>query len=469
MEPTKRKKHQDLKIIISEALMVCAVIITVIILALVVSGYWINSDFKVERQGMLQISSFPIGADVHIDGEASSWLQRTNTSKVLPIGEHSITLTKEGYDSWSKTVDIKEGLLYRLHYPRLFLQNRTTEKVLSTTGAVTASLPSSHNFLLLTNNTTKWSLVKLDTDRLKPETIDVSKYFSCISIADGASAGIFTGEIIDADWDYDAAHVLFRVKSDTGTEWVLLDVRNPANSLNLTKEFAGDFSDVKILDNSASTLLVVQNHNLRKIDVANRSISAVLVENIVNFDHYNDEIVFVASEQTSPENYSVGLLKIGDDKATEFTSVFTPAKAVISKFYEEKYITILDDAKVSIYKKDDPESAFASYELSFTPQEMMVGHDGEYIIMASDTQIATIDMESQLLREWEVSNATFGWIDNDMIYSISEGELIVYDYDGLNRRVIAKNASSHFPAAISDNKWLYYFSDDNLVREQLTE
>ena len=109
MNLDKKKKLRSLKVIISEAIMVLAVIATVAVLAFIVSGYWINSDFKVERQGMLQISSVPTGANVNIDGEESSWLQRTNTSKVLPSGEHTVTLTKDGYDSWSKTINVKES------------------------------------------------------------------------------------------------------------------------------------------------------------------------------------------------------------------------------------------------------------------------------------------------------------------------------------------------------------------------
>ena len=53
----KAKRRQSLKVIISEAIMVLAVIATVTILAFLVSGYWINSDLKLERQGLLQISS----------------------------------------------------------------------------------------------------------------------------------------------------------------------------------------------------------------------------------------------------------------------------------------------------------------------------------------------------------------------------------------------------------------------------
>ena len=110
-----------------------------------------------------------------------------------------------------------------------------------------------------------------------------------------------------------------------------------------------------------------------------------------------------------------------------------------------------------------------NYELSFAPKRMLVGHDGEYILMATDNNLATLDMEANLVREWTIENDKYGWLDNDMLYVVSDGELIVYDFDGYNRRSIAKNASSHFPVAITDNKWLYYVSDDELIREWIVE
>lgn len=91
-------RKQSRRVIISEVIMVISVVLMVAILALLVSGYWLNSDFTVERQGMLQISSFPTGANVEVDGDAP-WYQRTNTSKVLSSGEHSIKLVKDGYDT----------------------------------------------------------------------------------------------------------------------------------------------------------------------------------------------------------------------------------------------------------------------------------------------------------------------------------------------------------------------------------
>ena len=139
MDLEKRARRQSLRVIISETIMVLTVVIMVVVLGFVVSGYWINSDFKVERQGMLQIYSVPTGADVEVDGD-SPWFQRTNTSKVLSSGEHNIVLTKDGYDSWSKTVNIGEGLLYRLHYPRLFLKEREKENIYDATASIFATV-----------------------------------------------------------------------------------------------------------------------------------------------------------------------------------------------------------------------------------------------------------------------------------------------------------------------------------------
>ena len=284
MDFEKNQRRQNLKVIFSEAIMVLAVVVIVIILAFIVSGYWVNSDFEVKRQGLLQISSIPTGASVYIDGE-SSWLQKTNTSKVLTSGTHTISLTKEGYDSWTKTINIKEGLLNRIHYPRLFLENRTSEKIIATTETTYATVSPDHSAIILTNGTTEWSFLNLSEERITPKKLDISTLFSDVSIAPDAEVGLFTGRIAEVDWDVNGAHALFKVQSENGIEWVLLNPKETEKSVNITREFGASFTDLKIFDNDANSLLAVQNGNLHKVDVSGRSVSAVLVKDIIDFDY----------------------------------------------------------------------------------------------------------------------------------------------------------------------------------------
>ena len=368
MDIDNLKRRQSLKVIVSEAVMVAAVIVTVIVLALVVSGYWLNSNFEVERQGMLQISSVPTGAEVEIDG-TTSWLQRTNMSKVLPVGEHPIILTKNGYDTWSKTISITEGLLYRLHYPRLFLEKREKEIVYDAIGTTAVFISSNYEKALL-----------------------------------------YTGEV---------------------------------SSLDIT-----DFSDPttqKIADTSETmlgwTLLELNSEKIEPKIVSLRTL----------YDFFR--------EDDTPSHDSIKDFQLTQDlDGTE--------ELIFSKFYEDHYLTILDDTVVTVYKRDNSSPVLEAV-LTFLPDEATAGHNGEFVIFSAGSNIATLDMESLSVREWAVDGASFGWLDDDMIYSISDGELFVYDFDGLNRRSLARNVSERFPVFITNDKWLYYFSDDNLVREWL--
>lgn len=469
MDLERRKRLRSLKVIFSEAVMVVAVIIMVVVLAFLVSGYWINSDFEVDRQGLLQLSSLPTGATVTIDGVENSWLQRTNTSKNLSSGEHTIVLSRDGYDTWTKTINISEGLLYRIHYPRLFLNDRSREKILDTATYSFATISPDHSYLILANGTTVWSTVDLNSETLKPAELSVAKLFTHLGTpADTES--LFTGEIKSVHWDRDSTHALFNVQFSDATEWLLLDVKSPSNSINITKEFGGNFSDIQILDNSSNNLLVVQNGNLHRIDLASRSISNVLVSHVIDFDHFNqNEIVFSAENPdaiSDADKYYIGTFKVGDSSITTLETLSSPAKVTLSKFYEDKYVTVLEGQNLALYKRDGF-MELADFELSFTPGTIEVGHNGEFITMTADAKIATLDMESMSVHEWLAESGNFGWIDNDMIYTVQDGELIVYDYDGFNRRVLATNVSSRFPAAITDDKWLYYFSDGSLIREWL--
>lgn len=460
MDFERNQRRQSIRIIISEAIMVLSVIIMVTLLAFAASGYWLSSDFEVKRQGMLQISSVPTGANVEIDG-SSSWLQKTNTSKVLDSGEHTIVLTKDGYDTWSKDIMISEGLFYRIHYPRLFLKERFLEKLFSVDKSALATISSNHETLLLIKDAAEWEYFNLNNENLVAKKIEVTDIFSDYT----------TSEIVSIDWDVDGRRILFNIESDAKNEWVLLNLDNVKNSINLTKEFGVNFSSVKIFDRSANNLLAVQDGNLRKIDVSGRSMSAVLVEDVIDFDYYDNDVFFSAPSDRNndtEDEYYIGRLRIGDGNNIEELKTFSsPSKIVVTRFYEDRLMLIVDNNIAKLYELNGF-SELGAYELNFIPQNVKVGHEGEFIIMYDGkSSIATLDMETKAINEWLLDGESFGWLDNDMIYSVSGGSLIVYDYDGLNRRKIANNVSSYFPVGITNNRYLYYFSDGYLVREWL--
>ena len=465
MDPEKRARRQSLRILISECFMVVAVVITVAILAFVVSGYWVNSDFKVERNGMLQISSLPTGADVIVDGE-SAWNQRTNTSKVLSSGKHLIELKKDGYDTWSRTINITKGLLYRVHYPRLFPLERQKSAVFEIGATTFVTVSPNRELALIANDTTSWTLLGLTGDKITTTPIDVSTVFSSVSLAPGAEKGLFVGQIISADWDNNNDRILFKINNGSSVEWSLLNINNPKESINLTKEFNANFSEIRIFDNSASNLLAVLDGDLRKIDTGGRQLSTVLVNDVVSFDYFDSDILFSAKDELN-EDYYVGETSLGGEIKTIYDNLKSAPKVAISRFYDDKYISVLNEKNLTIYKKDNNE-VFLDEELGFAPDTLTVGHEGEFITLTLGEKIATVDMEAVDVVEWSPNSPHYKWLDSDMLYSINDGELIVYDFDGLNRRPLAKNVSHRFPVTITGDKYLYYVSDENLIRELIT-
>lgn len=380
MDEEARARRQSLRVITSEIIMFLTVIVTVIILAFLASGYWLNADFKVERQGMLQIHSVPTGADIEIDGE-TAWLQRTNTSKVLSSGEHHVVLKKDGYDSWEKTINISEGLLYRVNYPRLFLLEREKSIYYKATDFTTALVSPNHNYLLLGDDTASYTILQLNSDR--PETAKL-------------------------------------------------------NLLNL-----------KSTDPDAKSPITADSLPALKWDI-NNNLAVTINDKHYKINWHNSEISLV-KEPEKPADEPV-----------------LPGE--IFHFYDETYSVLLTDDLFNLYKKsqDSPE-LIISTKLDFVPETLKIGSGGSFVFMQSDTNVSVLDMEILKIINWSLDSTDYDWLTSGMLYAINDGKLIVYDFDGQNRRELSNGVAADFPVTITDNKWLYYFSDGNIIREVITK
>lgn len=120
-ERERQKRQHMIKVVIAEAGMVFAVVAIVAVAMLASMGFFVNSDGSIEQSGLAQIHSIPTGASVELDG--STLFSRTNLSRTISAGEHNIKMTRSGYDAWENTIKVRSGVLLRLYYPRLFLEN----------------------------------------------------------------------------------------------------------------------------------------------------------------------------------------------------------------------------------------------------------------------------------------------------------------------------------------------------------
>ena len=125
-KPTK--KQFIIRRVILSIIATLSVIIIATAAVLFMLGYRLDSgNGRLEQGALLQLDSKPNGADIYVDGRAIG--SRTAAKHTVVAGVHTVKMTKNGYQDWSRTLDLAAGTLTWLDYSRLVPKERPVETV----------------------------------------------------------------------------------------------------------------------------------------------------------------------------------------------------------------------------------------------------------------------------------------------------------------------------------------------------
>lgn len=520
MDYEEKKKRQLIRVIIAETGMVLSVIAIVVVAIMLAMGFFISGDGQIEQSGLMQIHSLPTGATVELDG--ATLFSRTNLSKTMPAGTHHLKISKDGYDTWENDVEMYSGVLVRLYYPRLFLQNREVEFV-ETLGELESDKdlefyqpsPGRNYVLYAQKGSSEWKLLDLKGDTVKETVLDLSGILPGMvmeeadddgdaseaeaskEVGSGAPQYRFDGEVKEMKWSTGEERVLVKVNFEGKTEWVLVNLRNVAESLNLSKTFGLDFERIEIIDGSASQLLGLENRHLRSINTSNKSISAVLLDRVADFAYNEGNVLYVTSEVEVQRKKirEIGVYKNGEEGGTIIDEVESndPVKLALSEYYDDKYVCYTIGSKLRVrygnlpsYKIDGATvelKDLVERDLDVVPQSFGLSSGGEYVVARSDKNFMVTDLDMGEFYEYEAPTAAVKWLDASMMYVVEDGEVTVWDFDGTNLRDLnssrqdGDNADAkvlNWPVIISaNNRWMYYLVEDKdgltLAREKIRD
>ena len=472
MDLEKQKRNQLIKVIITEILMVLAIIPIVVLLTLLAMGYRLCEDLSLEQSGLIQVNSIPNGAMVKVDGKDKF---RTDASRMLTGGSHNIEITKDGYDTWTKTVDITPGILLRVRYPRLFKQDRKTEEVETLPSLkMMSAAPNRTRLILQVGSNAILKLVNIRNDEVKMSNLDLS---GILTIDEN---GNFLGTIEQTKWSWNGDAVMMKVRYSDRTEWVLADMRDSVPDRNLTKSLGLAISDAQFAGDSTEWIYVLENSNLREVNLNNNGISRVLLSGVEEFYAEREYVGYVGKENGTRV---VGVYHNGDTGGVVAEEIAddAPAHVAVSEYYGEKYLSFTIGPKLKIYEGENLPIyggdlsrmrliVDAEIEVNVN-QPLVINRTGEAIIMRNDKEIVAVDLETKKFDKYGTVNNVTQFIDDYLLYGVSENELYVWDFDGENKRLLSQNAAL-FPAIISaNNHWLYYIAkiDEQtaLVRERV--
>lgn len=506
MDFEEKRRRQLVRVIIAEVGMVLSVIAIVIVAIFAAMGFMISGSGGIEQSGLIQIHSLPTGASVKIDG--STIMSRTNLSRSLVDGTHSIEIYRDGYDTWRNNIRIKAGELLRLYYPRLFLQNRTPEIVKNLTSndnlEFYISSPNRNYILYAEKGAPNWQLLDIRGDEVKTTTIDVSgvlwgmveeKETRQQQVATATETHIykFHGVVDEIKWSNDENNVLVKVSYDGKTEWILVHLREVARSLNLTRTFGLGDTILEFIDDAANHLYALEKQQLRRINTVDGTISRVLVDKVQSFANNGNKVIYVAD---SNENTILGVFRDDDKSSTELKKFPKEAnvKVALSEYYGDDYMSWLVDNKLTILYGKLPAYNisgidFNNYkylvedlELGEIPEFFSASPDGEYLIARQGRQYMVTELGDGRLYTYMASAEDLRWLDGSMMYAIKDQEILVWDFDGTNLRNLAESSSkindntsiSDYNVVISNNnKWLYYLTNGDkftaLTREKIRD
>lgn len=491
MDFDEKKKRQLIRVIIAEVGMVLSVVAIVVVSTMAAMGFMISGNGGIEQSGLMQLHSLPTGASVKIDGNAI--FSRTNLSRTLSSGVHHLELYRDGYDSWQKDIKVLPGVLLRIYYPRLFLQNRTVEaaKDLAEEDELEFySVSENRNFILyVKKDASEWQLLDVRGDEIKSTPLDLSgilpgmveeqaerKKTSDTAIEQHKYD--FLGEIKEIRWTSSEESVLVSVRYDGRTEWILVKLKDIADSVNISRAFGlGDDVKIATIDNTGNQIYVLERRQLRRINVGDGVMSRVLLDNVIDFANYGSSVVYLAGNNEKKER-TIGTYRDNEKGGVKIQDVDddTVVRLAISTYYGDDYVIWSENNKIIYYVGKLPayndvmegqtelKQALDGIELSEVPDDLILSPGDQYVVAQKGKKMMVIDLETGELYEYDSPVPELRWFDASMMYAVVDGEVMVWDFDGTNKRNLAESVSGGVRAmnaevlVTANNRWMYYLS-----------
>lgn len=475
--PSQRK--QIIQRVITYSLMSIAVVGLVVVLVFIILGYQFNrADGRIEQGGLVQFNTLPAGATVSIDG--AGFGIRTPSKTTLTAGQHFITMQREGYRTWQKSVSVVSGGVLWLSYARLVPNDLKPESVASLASIASTSVsPNSKSMAIKENSAdAKVILADISGDEVKTSTHEMPAE-SFTRPTDGKTQR-FTFD----KWDPSSRYIITKHDYDNDkSEWLIVDSQNVANTKNITKLLHINASKIVFSGNNTKVLYALVDKDVRRIDIGAETLSRPLVANVADFSLYKDTtIVFTTFVDTETKKRSIGYYDESADTVRTMRSYeddgTAPLKLALGNYFNETYFAIGYSDTIDVLKGDfsnpDKLSQVTNMPITSGIDNLEIVSEGRFVVAQYGNNYSVHDLELKKttnteLQAGEMTSANkLRWLDNYTLWGDHGGKLRLYEFDGANQQTIMP-IESGFNATLNPNgKYLYGIAkvDDGTYRLQ---
>jgi hypothetical protein len=433
------------------------------------------NDGKLTQVALLQFNSFPTGATVDINGQVLS--AKTPTRSNVKTGETTVIMSKEGYRSWRKTVNMLPSGVVWLNYARLVPNSITTDTTKSFAAVAEMRESPDKRWLILRHTDSSpvipFTLTLADvSDPKNVRFLELTIPSDKITLPTTNQAEKFS----IVEWDQGSRFILIKHTVGETTEYLELDRANPGVAKNLTRDFGLNISDPHFSGTSGNVFFGLTGADLRKFDYGNNTASVPLASNIQSYQlHENSRLALVSSENQNGK--TVQSVSIYDDGRITTFKTYLDAKnttALLTRFNNVDYLVVARGENVAIYPRPLEQDIKSQPLYLYSPggtDWVNLSPNGQFVLAGHGGKLVSFDLDTMANYAFEVEGLTSApqWLDNSHIVSTSGDRITFIEFDGQNREDIV---SARGRVNLSrDGKYLFSISETasgaSLQRSQL--
>lgn len=473
LDPKKQRKH-IIRLMIGYVLIGMAVILTTIILLYQAYGFGLKNG-EVIQNGLIFVSTTPGSADIYVNGQKQS--EKTSTRLLMPAGQYSFELRREGYRSWKRAINLEGGSVARFDYPLLFPTKLVTSTVKSygMRPAIASQSPNARWLLVQANPAyTTFELLDLTKPEKAPEPLALPASISNLP-------GTHSWEFVD--WANDNRHILLRhLASDQGkttSEFILLDRESPSLSVNLSSLTGITATKIEFLDKKHDKYLIYTDQDHRLLTASlEKPKPEILLDHVLTYKAYGEDVILYATTVDALPGKTSIKLKEGET-SYPIRQVTTGSTYLLglARYENAWYVAVgaSNESRTYVYKNPvekltaEPEAALVPVHILKAANPTDVSFSGNArFIAAQGQQVSVYDTETDKGYMYATSEARdapgtpIEWIDGYRMSYVSMGKTFVFDFDNTNRTTLVAADSLYLPFFADGFKKLYTITPQTL-------
>lgn len=411
----------------------------------------------VEQGALLQFRSFPSGATITLDDQQLSFV--TPGKKNVEVGNHSLKMQLDGYESWQKDFSVKASELRWLNYARLIPSNLSTS-VVKEFPAVADNLPSPDK---------KWLLIMPQADKAEFTLVDLRDEdrpaFSQLAIP----SGTYTQKEGQAhafslvEWDFGARYLLVKHVIGDTTEYLRIDRTDADNTVNISSKLGVSPEDIHFSGTSGNVFYALEKGLLRKLDSGSGTISQPIVKDTASFRIYRTNTLGYVKLPDDEGKVGVGIVENGEAKRVATYDATLPVLIDVHEYFNDYYLAVARGNRVEIFK--DPEvdtrRKIATYTSPSTIAWLRISNNGRFIVSGNGSQFVTYDLETTEKFEVNLPGTAedpakpLQWLDDYYLVSTAGNDLRLTEFDGGNQHVLG-SVIPGYAVTLNENGRLLY-------------